>query len=248
MQTNHVQVTEGTAVRTSQLLERFPDETRERWAYAIAEVEVSAGWVLHAAGAAVDHVYFPTTALVGELSSAPSMPDAESLALACFGHDGMVGVSAALGHGSANHNAVVLVPGVVLRLSAEHLRAEMERVAATRRLALACVQAYIAEIAQSVICSQFHPLEQRLAMRLLQLAGDAVPSDLTLTQDMLALLLGERRERVNRVLKDWQAGTWVEVGRGSLRLLDHGHLAQQACACRDFAARARQRLLRGQSS
>lgn len=212
-----------------------------RWARMTAVRSLPSGTVLQEPGTSIAQVYFPITAVVAQINVASQD---QSMAVALFGADGLMGVGAILGAQATDHRAVVVRAGSVLRLDAQALRAEMERVAACRDLALACVQAHIEAIAQSVVCHQFHPLEARLATRLLKLGQDAESARLDLTQDELAGLLGVRREAVNQIIGTWRSLGLLQGGRGWLALDDPPGLATLACACHGIGRKQRARIFK----
>lgn len=223
----------------SHLIDTLPADTRERWRGRLVEVRVRAGAVLIGSGQAVNHVYFPTTALVAIFN-----PEATEtpMAAALVGGTALVGLGTLLDSGPARHNMTVVLPGTVLRLEAALLREEFERSASVRRTMLAVLRAYIGELTQLVTCNRFHSLEQQLCLRLVQIIDHISVDEVNITQGELAQLIGARRERVKQIIGNLQSGGMVDLGRGRLTHLDRPGLLRQACGCYAVLAKGRDRL------
>jgi CRP-like cAMP-binding protein len=223
------------------LIDNLPAATRAAWAGRLAEVNVSAGAVLIVSGQPVNHVYFPTTALVAGFNrETVETPMAATVVT----KTSLVGLGVLLDGDVARHDVVVLVPGQVLRLEAGLLRDEFERCPAVRRLMLGVLRVYISELSQLATCNRFHTLEQQLCLRLLQIIDQLGGDELAITQAELALLIGARRERVNQIVGNLKADGIVDLGRGRLTRLDRPGLLRQACGCYAVLARAQERLKR----
>jgi CRP-like cAMP-binding protein len=210
------------------VLNCFAEETQARLRPLLVPLELQVGAVLQVADQPVRHVYFPQDAVVAQFHETSPGTD---MALLLLGRGSLVGAGGVLAGGPAGHVAMVVRPGRVLRLGKTQLRDEMDRDAATRQAVLQQVQALIAQTAQAALCSRFHSVEQQLCLRLAQLFGQGPPHELALTQELLARIVGARRERVNQVIGDLQAAGVLESGRGWLRVLDGPALRQRACNC-----------------
>ena len=201
----------------------------------MAALELPAGAVLQSVGEPVRNVYFPQDAVVCQFHElAPGV----NMAVVLMDSEGLVGYAGVLSGDAAAHQSVVLRPGRVLRLGLDHLRSQMDRESAARELVLAYVQSQIVRIAQAALCSRFHDVEQQLCMRLEQLFGGAWVNELAMTQDLLATIVGTRRERVNQIVGELQLKGVVESGRGWLRLMDREALIQRCCNCRQALPQA----------
>ncbi len=217
-------------MQENRLLARLPTETRQRWAPFMRLTAMPAGMEAQAPGAAATQVYFPADAVFARVADSGS-PTPSAMAVAIIASDGMVGVSAFLGPLAREHRYEVVVAGAAWRLDMGHLAAEFDARAETRRLLLAYTQTLVTQIAQSAVCARFHPLEERLALRLRQLLEAGAPDRLQTTQDALARLMGTRRERVNEVTGRWERDGLIEQGRGWLRLTDRPRLYGRTCSC-----------------
>jgi CRP-like cAMP-binding protein len=210
------------------LLQRFPWETRQRWAPHLTEVVLTEGTVLQKEDVVATHAYFPTTAVVAVHAGAVKDP---GLALLLVGRRGMLGAGALFGLATAGTYAVALWPGRAWRLDVGQVRAEFERGGEARQLLMDCTQTLLSLVAQTALCVRQHSVDQQLATRLLQLA-QALDSDwLPLKQSTLAGVLGIRRERVNQSLNRWQEEGKVDLLRGAVRLLQPAALRAVCCKC-----------------
>ena len=225
----------------SLLIDGLPEDTRARWKTHLAEVNVRAGAVLVSSGQPIKHVYFPTTALVAGFN--PETVDTP-MAATLIGPTSLVGLGALLDNAPARHDVTVVVPGKVLRLEANLLRAEFERSAQVRRLLLAAVRVYISELSQLATCNRFHTLEQQLCLRLVQIIDHLQTDELAITQGELAQLIGARRERVNQIIGTLNAGGLMALGRARLTRLNRPGLLHQACGCYAVLTRSQERLRR----
>lgn len=223
----------------SLVIDSLPLETRVAWQGRLAEVNVRAGAALIAAGQPLNHIYFPTTALVVSFNlEATETPMAATL----IGSNSVIGMGVLLDNAPARHDMTVLLPGKVLRLEAALLREEFDRSAEVRRVILAVIRTYINELTQLATCNRFHTLEQQLCMRLVQIIDHLGTDELAITQGELAQLIGARRERVNQIVGSLKEAGMVDLGRGRLTHLDRPSLLRRACGCYTVLARAQQRL------
>lgn len=223
----------------SLLIDGLPEDTRARWHTHLAEVNVRAGAVLISSGQPINHVYFPTTALVASFNrETVDTPMAATL----IGPTSLVGLGALLDNAPARHDVTVVAQGKVLRLEAKLLRAEFERSPQVRRLLLAVVRVYISELSQLATCNRFHTLEQQLCLRLVQIIDHLQTDELAITQGELAQLIGARRERVNQIIGTLNAGGLMALGRARLTRMNRPGLLRQACGCHEVLARSQERL------
>nr|MBP6854167.1 Crp/Fnr family transcriptional regulator [Rhodoferax sp.] len=203
--------------RVNHLLRDLPAEAWGRWEPYLESVELTRGQVLSESGRAPAYVYFPTTAIVSLLYMTENGASSE---IAVVGKDGVVGISLFMGGNTMPSEAVVQSAGQGYRLRAQQLTGEADRGGVVRRLLLRYTQALIEQIAQTAVCNRYHSIDQLLCRRLL-LGLDRLPTDaLMMTQELLANLLGVRREGVTAAaLKLQQAGV-IRYSRGRIDVLD----------------------------
>jgi CRP-like cAMP-binding protein len=217
-----------TDVKDNRLLASLPPQDSERWRACLEVVDLAAGQVLHEARQPERHAYFPTSAVISV--QLPSL-DGCSDEVAIVGREGMVGVSTFMGSNASNLRAVVQSPGRALRLSAERIQAEVGASPAVLRLLLQYVASRDAQVAQAVVCSRHHNIQQRLALRLLLGMDRQQDGRLAMTQEQLALGLGVRRESVTDEALKLQAAGLIRYSRGRITVLDPAGLKQRSCGC-----------------
>jgi len=211
--------------RMNQLLCALPAEEWERWYPYLEAVDLTLGQVLSQSGRAPAYVYFPTTAIVSLLYTTE---DGASSEIAVVGNDGVVGISLFMGGNTTPSQAVVQSAGQGYRLRAQQVTSEVERGGVVLQMLLRYTQALIAQVAQTAACNRYHSIDQLLCRRLM-LGLERLPSDaLIMTQELLASLLGVRREGVTAAaLKLQQAGV-IRYSRGRIDVLDRQRLAQRS--------------------
>ncbi len=214
--------------KTSQLLDALPPQELDRLHLNLDAVSLEQGQTLHEAGAPVQHVYFPTTAIVSLVSG---MRDGASAEVAVVGNEGVVGVSAFMGGGHALSNAVVQTAGYALRMKASDLAHHAARSEAVMVPLLRYTLALFAQLAQTSACHRHHSLDQKLCCWLLQHRDRQFSQDLHVTHEHMAGMLGVRRETVTAgALKLQQAGL-ISYVRGCVSLLDCEGLEARSCEC-----------------
>jgi CRP-like cAMP-binding protein len=210
--------------RHNQLLADLPDEDLARWASALEPVTLCLGQVLCESGSTAAYVYFPTTAIVSLLYLTQ---DGESTEIAVVGRDGMVGISLFMGGNGTPSRSVVQSAGEGLRLPAHLVKQEIKCAGAIQAMLLRYTQSLMAQVAQTAACNRYHSIDQLLCRRLL-MGLDRLPSEaMMMTQELLANLLGVRREGVTAAaLKLSQAGL-ISYSRGRIAVLDRARLEQR---------------------
>jgi CRP-like cAMP-binding protein len=207
--------------------------------------ELRAGAVLHQVGTEVRHVYFPATATVSLVSS---LEDGASSEVAVVGSEGMVGVCAFMGDTSALCEAIVQRPGLAYRMSTQAVLHHTRRSPAFMQKLLSYTQALFTHMAQSSACNRHHALDQQLCRWLLQHLDRQDSSDMQITQERIASLLGVRREGVtNGALKLQKAGV-IDYHRGHISILDREALENRTCECYSVVRRAYDKLACEQGS
>ena len=213
--------------RMNHLLRDLPTEAWERWKPYLEPVELTLGQVLSESGRAPAYVYFPTTGIVSLLYMTENGASSE---IAVVGNDGVVGISLFMGGNTMPSEAVVQNAGQGWRLRAQQLTSEADRGGVVRRMLLRYTQALIEQIAQTAVCNRYHSIDQLLCRRLL-MGLDRLPTDaLMMTQELLATLLGVRREGVTAAALKLQHAGVIRYSRGRIDVLDRERLQQRSGA------------------
>ena len=227
------------APQQNQLLAALPDAEWNRWQADLQLVDLRQGQMLSESGATPVYAYFPTTAIVSLLYLTQ---EGASTEIAVVGNDGVVGISLFMGGNAMPSQAVVQNAGQAYRLPAQAVRNEVNRAGPMLAILLRYTQLMMAQVAQTAICSRYHSINQQLCRRLL-LGLDRLPAgELVMTQELLASLLGVRRESVTAAaLKLQQAGV-IRYRRGHIHVLDRQRLEQFTCKCYTPARKEHNRL------
>lgn len=222
------------------LLAALLDAEYERLAPQLELVPMLLGDVLYESGGKLHYVYFPTTAIV---SLHYELEDGGSAEIAGVGNEGVLGISLFMGGGSTPSRAVVLTGGHGYRLQAASLMEEFNRAGPVMRLLLRYTQALITQMAQTAVCNRHHSVVQQLC-RWLLLTLDRLPSsELTMTQQLIANMLGVRREGVTEAAGKLQDGGYIRYRRGHITVLDRAGLEQEVCECYKVVKKEFARLL-----
>jgi CRP-like cAMP-binding protein len=226
--------------RMNRLLAGLPREEWERWQPALEAVEMPAGQVLYESGSALGHAYFPTTAIVSLLYVTQSGASAE---MAVVGSEGIVGVALFMGGNTTPNRAVVQSAGQGFRLPADMVRLEFESSMAVMHLLLRYTQALITQMAQTAVCNRHHSVDQQLCRWLLMSLDRIHGSELAMTQELIANMLGVRREGVSEAALKLQRAGVIHYARGHITVLDRGALERRACECYGVVSSEYRRLL-----
>lgn len=214
--------------RQNELLAELPDAELARLLPHLERIDLWQGEVLYQPGNRLTHVYFPTTSSVALFYA---LEDGASTQIAVVGREGLVGISRLMGAESTPTSAVVQSDGHAYRLKANILMQELDRGGVVLHGMLRFAQALITQIAQIAVCNCHHSLDQRLC-RLLLFSLDRVPSkDLTMTHELIANMLGVRREGVTGAAGRLQRAGLVQCRRGHITVLDHARLSHRSCEC-----------------
>jgi len=217
-----------TAPSDNQLLAALPNDEYERLVPSLQEVSFSLGEVVYEFGGHLDYVYFPTTSIVSLLYT---MENGTSAEMGLTGNDGVVGIALFMGGGTMPNRAVVQSAGGALRMKAKVLQDEFAQGGKFQRLLLRYTQALITQISQTAVCNRLHSVEQQLC-RWLLLSHDRVKSDeLIMTQELIADMLGVRREGVTVAAGRLQDDGAISYVRGHIKILDRQKLEQTVCEC-----------------
>jgi CRP-like cAMP-binding protein len=227
------------APKENELLAALPDAEFQRWLPQLESVEMPLGQVLYESGSTMTHVYFPTTAIVSLLSV---MENGSSAEIAVVGYEGIVGVSLFMGGDSTPSRAVVQSAGQGFRLQSHMLKEEFKR-APVMHLLLRYTQALITQMAQTAVCNRHHSLDQQLC-RWLLLSLDRLPgNELVMTQELIANMLGVRREGVTEGALKLQNLGLIRYSRGRISVLDRPGLEARSCECYAVVKKEYDRLL-----
>ena len=222
------------------LLAALPAPDRERWLPNLEIIDMPLGEVLYEAGGTLTHVYFPTTAIVSLLYV---MANGASAEIAVVGNEGIVGISLFMGGESTPSRAVVQSAGKGFRLEAQPLKDEFNRGGPVLHLLLRYTQALITQMSQTAVCNRHHSLDQQLCRWLLLSLDRLSGNELVMTQELIANMLGVRREGVTEgALKLQQAGL-IQYARGRITVLDRKGLEKRTCECYAVVKKEYDRLL-----
>jgi CRP-like cAMP-binding protein len=222
------------------LLGALPDSDFERLKPNLKPVSLSLGEVLCESGIVLQQVYFPVISIVSLLYV---MENGGSAEIAVVGNDGVVGVSLFMGGETTLSRAVVQSAGPAYSLDREFLKAEFVRGEALQHILLRYTQALLTQMAQTAVCNRHHSLDQQLC-RWLLLSLDRLPSnELIMTQELIANMLGVRREGVTEAARKLQDAGLIQYSRGRIEVLDRQGIEARACECYAVVKRESDRLL-----
>ena len=229
-----------TDPRQNRLLAMLPDAEWQRWLPLLEWVDMPLGQVMYESGRTLSHVYFPTTAIV---SLVYVMEDGASSEIAVVGNDGLVGISLFMGGESTPSRAVVLSAGEGWRLRARAVKDEFDRPGPVMHLLLRYTQALITQMAQTAVCNRHHSLDQQLCRWLLLSLDRMQGNELVMTQELIANMLGVRREGVTEGAVKLQEAGLIRYARGRITVLDRAGLEARTCECYSVVKREYDRLL-----
>jgi CRP-like cAMP-binding protein len=222
------------------LLAALLDAEFDRLAPHLDPIMMRLGDVLYESGATVNHVYFPTSSIV---SLHYVLENGSSSEIAGVGNEGMLGISLFMGGNTTPSRAVVQTAGHGYRLKAAVLLEEFNRAGPVMRLLLRYTQALLTQMAQTAICNRHHTVDQQLC-RWLLLTLDRLPTtELTMTQELIASMLGVRREGVTVAAGRLQARGMISNRRGHISVLDRGGLEGEVCECYEVVKKEFARLM-----
>jgi CRP-like cAMP-binding protein len=208
----------------------------------LVPMDLSLGQVIYEPGCRLDHVYFPATSIVSLLYVLENGASAE---IAIVGNEGMIGIALFMGGETTPNRAVVQSSGRAYRLDAGVLKEEFNRAGAVQRLLLRYTQALITQMAQTAVCNRHHSIDQQLC-RWLLLSIDRLPSnELTMTQELIANMLGVRRAGVTEAAMKLQDAGLIRYSYGRIEVLDRPGLEKRVCECYGVVRRECERLLPG---
>ncbi|AFL74486.1 Crp/Fnr family transcriptional regulator [Thiocystis violascens] len=226
--------------KKNHLLAALPEAEWQRWRPQLEPVEMPLGEVLSESDRILDHVYFPLTAIVSLLYV---MEDGASAEIAVVGNEGIVGVSLFMGGETTPSRAVVQSAGVGVRLKAQMMMDEFNRAGPVMHLLLRYTQMLITQMVQTAACNRHHSLDQQLCRWLLLSLDRLEGSDLVMTQELIANLLGVPRESVTEAALTLQEAGLIRYSQGHITVLDRPGLEQRSCECYAVVKKECDRLL-----
>src|SRR5579862_1966186 len=233
----------STDPRENRLIAALPPAESRRWLPLIESVDMPLGQVLYESGGALSHVYFPTTSIVSLLYV---MENGASAEIAVVGNEGIVGVSLFMGGESTPSRAVVQSAGRGVRLRAKTMKDEFNRAGPVLHLFLRYTQALITQMAQTAVCNRHHTLDQQLCRWLLLSLDRLEGNQLVMTQELIANMLGVRREGVTEGALKLQHAGLIRYARGHITVLERKGLEERSCECYAVVKKEYDRLLPNQ--
>jgi CRP-like cAMP-binding protein len=212
----------------------------QRWEAQLESIALPLGQVLYESGGTLSHVYFPTDAIVSLLYV---MENGASAEIAVVGNEGLVGVSLFMGGESTPSRAVVQSAGTGFRLRAQLVKDEFNRSGPVLHLLLRYTQALITQMAQTAVCNRHHSLDQQLCRWLLLSLDRLRDNELVMTQELIANMLGVRREGVTEAALKLAQDGLIRYSRGHISVLDRPGLERRTCECYAVVKKEYDRLL-----
>lgn len=226
--------------RQNHLLNALPLAEYERLLPNLECVDLSLSQVIYESGDTLRYAYFPTTSIVSLLYV---LEDGASAEIAVVGNDGLIGIALFMGGGSMPNRAVVQSSGRAYRLKFQQVMLEFNRYGEMLHLLLRYTQALITQMAQTAVCNRHHTVDQQLC-RWLLLSLDRLPSNqLRMTQELIANMLGVRREGVTEAAGRLQQAGLIQYSRGLITVLDRKGLESRVCECYQVVKTESDRLL-----
>lgn len=222
------------------LLAALPDPVRERLLPHLEQVALPLGKVIYEPGDRLTHVYFPTDAIISLLYV---MENGASAEICVVGNEGLVGIAVFMGGESTSNRAVVQSAGLAWRLPGQRLKDEFDRHGELLLLMLRYTQSLITQMAQTAVCNRHHSIDQQLCRWLLLSLDRLTGNELNMTQELIANMLGVRREGVTDAAGKLQRLGVIEYSRGHIKVLDRPQLERLSCECYAVVRSETQRLL-----
>ena len=224
----------------NQLLAMLPEKQWAHWRAHLQPVDLPLGKVLYESGATLTHVYFPTSAIVSLLYV---LEDGASAEIAVVGYEGIVGISLFMGGESTPSRAVVQSAGKGYQLKASLMLEEFNQGGPVLHLLLRYTQALITQMAQTAVCNRHHTLDQQLCRWLLLSLDRLRSNELIMTQELIANMLGVRREGVTEAAGRLHKAGLISYQRGHITVLERELLERRTCECYAVVKKEYDRLL-----
>ena len=221
------------------LLAALPGPEFDALSAHLERVPLALGQMLYEPGTQLRHAYFPVTAIVSLHYVTESGASAET---AGVGNEGVVGVSLFMGGDTTSSSAVVQTAGMAYRLDRDVMKVEFERAGLFQHLLLRYTQALMTQMAQTAACNRHHSVEQQLSRWLLLTLDRAPGIELVMTQELVAGMLGVRREGITGAVGNLQRAGYISSRRGHIAVLSRSGLETRACECYEVVRKETQRL------
>lgn len=210
------------------ILNNLPEEDFARLAPDLEQVKLSLGQIIYRAEETIDYLYFPSDSMVSVIAASEK---GNSVGVSVIGREGIIGSEALLGAESSLNQNIIQLPDGALRIKTAAAKREFDRGGAFHDLALSFIHLVMLQISQTALCNRLHTVDERLA-RWLLLSHDRAEADkLTLTQEVLGMMLGANRPSVTNSSIVLQNAGAVKYTRGLITILDHEKLEEFSCEC-----------------
>lgn len=233
-------MTEPNNPRKNQLLACLPEAEWQRWKPLLEPVNLPLGKVLYESGEEMTFVCFPTSGIISLLYVLENGSSAE---IAVVGNEGVVGVSIFMGGNTTPSRAVVQSAGMGYRLRADAIKREFNIAGPVMHLMLRYTQALLTQMCQTAVCNRHHTLDQQLCRWLLLSLDRLTGNELVMTQELIANMLGVRREGVTQAALNLQAAGIIRYARGHITVVDRPKLELRTCECYEVVRAEYERLL-----
>ncbi len=224
----------------NQLLSVLPPSVKERWEQKIELIDLPLGTVLYESSATMNYVYFPEDCIVSLLFVLQNGSSAE---IAVVGFEGLVGISIFMGGDTTPNRAVIQSAGKCFRLPSQFIKDEFHRSIEVMHLLLRFTQALVTQMTQTAVCNRHHSLDQQLCRWLLLSLDRLSGTELVMTQDLIANMLGVRREGVTVAAGNLQTAGLISYARGHIKVLNRPALEARTCECYALVKNEYNRLL-----
>jgi CRP-like cAMP-binding protein len=226
----------------NRLLNSLPPADWQRIAPRLTHVTLERRQVLYEPGTPFEHAYFPEQGLISIVNS---MQDGSTIEVGTIGCEGMSGLPIAFGVETGRHRQLVQIPGSALRISSSELAAETRQDTPLRRNLVRYHMAFVSQLMQSIACNGLHSVQERCCRWLLVCHDRSENSEVVITHEFLAQMLGVRRATITDVLAPLQSEGLIRYRRGVVEVLDRPRLEQASCECYDVIRAEHERLLPG---
>lgn len=231
--------------RKNLLLAAIPELEFEHFQSNLEAVWMPFGKVIHESGDRLQHVYFPTSSIVSLLYV---MEDGGSAEVAIVGNEGMLGIALLMGGETMPNRAVVISEGFAYRVQRSALKLAFNRQGGRRACALNSIllrytQALVTQMAQTAVCNRHHSVAQQLCRWFLQIRDRLSDDKLNMTQELIATMLGVRREGITEAAKKLQTDGVIQYNRGHITIIDRSELEARVCECYEVVKKEYERLL-----
>lgn len=226
--------------KQNRLLAALPAAAWQRWEAQLEEIDMPLGQVLSESGVPLQYVYFPSTSIVSLLYV---MENGASAEIAVVGNEGIVGISLFMGGESTPSRSVVQSAGKGYRMKGRFIKEEFNQAGPAMHLMLRYTQALITQMAQTAVCNRHHSLDQQLCRWLLLSLDRLKGPELVMTQELIANMLGVRREGVTEAALSLQRAGLISYVRGHITVLDRSGLERRTCECYAVVKKEYERLL-----